>query len=163
MNINGVIAIKSVRKSQNENGRTMYTGEAVFKDFASFITMPFMLAISNDKAINFYDTYIMQPGKSGYATGKISTGQNGIYLNLDSVEFGSLKIEQTNSNNQNNNYNNNYNNQKQNYQQNKNEPVIENNGGGFNFNNFNNQNNDSSSNGISTSSGQGFWGNFAKK
>lgn len=161
MNINGVMAIKSVRKSQNENGRTMYTGEAVFKDFANFISMPFMLVVNNDKAVNFYDSYIMQPGKSGYASGKLSTGQNGVYLNLDSMEFGSLKIDGANNNQTNGGY------QKNNYQnqQPKQEPVIENNSSGFNFNNFNNQNNnnETSSNGMPSGSGQSFWGNFAKK
>lgn len=159
MNINGILAIKSVRKSQNENGRTVYMGEAVFKDFANFINMPFMLTALSDKAANFYDSYIMQPGKSGYAVGKISVGQNGIYLNLDSMEFGSLKLEGSNNQNQ---QQNNYNKPQQQRPQ---EPIIEDNSQGFNFNNFNQNNSTSSetSNGLNNTAGQGFWNNFAKR
>lgn len=127
MNVTGVIAIKSVRKSQNENGRTVYTGEAVFKDFANMITMPFMLQPTNDKAINFYDTYLMQPGKSGYCSGKLSSSPKGVYLNLDSMEFGSLKLEGTGGNS-----NGNYQKPQTGYQQTK-QPIIETPTTGFNF------------------------------
>lgn len=159
MNVTGIVAIKSVNKGQNENGASIYTGEMVFKDFATQITMPFMLTAKTDKAAGFYDSYLMQPGKSGYVSGKISASPAGQpYLNLDIMEFGSMKLDGAPQQNQQ------YNKPKYNNQQ-TNKPSIEIDPptSTFNFNNFNQeQESQSSGSSLPNSSGNAFWGSFGK-
>lgn len=92
MKISGIVAIKSVNKGNN-NGKPTYSGICVYKNYSNSIEIPFYYPVNNQKQESFLDSYLMVPGKSGLVYGTLQTNEGEFFLYLDSMEFGSLKLD----------------------------------------------------------------------
>lgn len=116
MKVNGIIGIKSVTKGM-VNGKKCYQGVAVFKIYNDEKEIRFLCNILNEKQEQFYDNYLMQPGKSGYANCTLNADQNNFYLQIEEFQFGSIKFNtgmQQNNYGQQQRYQNNYGSQQNN-------------------------------------------------